>query len=305
MNELQNIMILLRKSYILYQYTKTKETEKELYANLYSLENKLNTYINENNRNIIDIFLDQYYIFLVDLQKGINIINSKAARQYNNNIFQKILSMKGTKPSRASLIFAEFIKGISYFKDEESNIFPIYHRLGSCGPNNNLKEMQCSFDKNNKLIKYIIKKCYLERLIYNKIYLIEDLNGSTNGLDKAHIDIINDHKKIYKSCYPGSDIEVNIEYNLNLPTILTIYYKKSNKTIIETYNKLTKLDPLYNYWKYDDNIVICNKTINNKNYCKVQDYNNYSNKWYIIRNNRSEGNINIYSRSSSFRNVTI
>jgi len=113
---------------------------------------------------------------------------------------------------------------------------PIYHRLSACGTGDS------SFrDKFNichgktktevRKIKHIIETCYIERLIYNQIYLDQTLffpekMNSEHTQDEGHTHWLNQTKQDFKTCFPKVDIEIVISnYFLNLPTKLEVIRK--------------------------------------------------------------------------------
>lgn len=71
-------------------------------------------------------------------------------------------------------IFSEFMKGITYFNTNTGISRPIYHRDNSCGSRNQLSDLDCTnfYDNPNEFSRRSlkVKKCYIERLVYDKIF---------------------------------------------------------------------------------------------------------------------------------------
>jgi len=159
-------------------------------------------------------------------------------------------------PLGITQVFEDFIKGITYFSNEIENKkkIPIYHRAASCGNSSEdfkKKYLQCYKD-NNELTLTIkrehIFKCYLERLIYDKIYLNSILHfpsGLNNELkqNNGHIFQLKERAKNFNQCFLGMNIDIEIFYELELPSYLIIKYIKNNIIEkIEEYSKIVYID---------------------------------------------------------------
>ena len=135
---------------------------------------------------------------------------------------------------KVTKIFNKFIKGITYFDGEHLyNVHqPYYHRMASCP-----QEMKCKNTNNNSTVKdkaKQIEKCYLERLIYDHIWTHIMQSNQNIG----HINWLDDTQKSFKTCFPDTDISVEIEYNSNdVPVLLSVRKQSGENEIIETYEK--------------------------------------------------------------------
>ena len=140
-------------------------------------------------------------------------------------------------------VFDNFIKGISYFENENPTEKPAYHRQASCG--SSIIESDIKF--NSETSKQMVKKCYIERLIYNELY--------EHFLHQQNISHIRELKRIsmfYFTYFPDDNILIKIKYNkFFYPYQLIIKEKKKYGTILEVYTK---------DWKKE--IVICQLMIN-------------------------------------------
>lgn len=150
----------------------------------------------------IEAFKNQHYSTLLKLK---HLLLSCKERSIHDKIFN-ILMMPKNSPQQITLVFEQFIKGITYFKKESAQ-HPIYHRLASCGDGS--KTFRESYNIcTNKTIKEkrkIIERCYTERLIYNELYIQQTIN------DDRHKNWLEQTKLDFQTCFPRIDIKVNIE----------------------------------------------------------------------------------------------
>ncbi len=166
-----------------------------------------------------------------------------------------------TPPNRTrfvSTIFEQFVKGITYFiNEQEANVYPIYHRLVSCGPIRDVTYADfhtCYAENpNNEIAKDRIRKCYLERLIYDNIYK----NQALFSQDEGHEHWLQKTKNDFNSCFPNIDIAIDIKYHNIHPHPIylkaDIYRHSILQESVEFYRKL-QVDSLYP--QYSD-IVHC------------------------------------------------
>jgi hypothetical protein len=142
-------------------------------------------------------------------------------------------------------LFGEFIRGVTYFNNEVLNdFFPIYHRLSLC----------CKNTKHKKSERKKIKKCYIERLIYNDIYLHNTLNFPTSAhctehtQDDGHVEALNRIKIKFDECFPNREIVVDMKYVNEYPTELEITETyRGNIISIEKYSRNLLSDKKYAY----------------------------------------------------------
>ena len=194
---------------------------------------------------------------------------------YNTTIFNSILNYNifySRLPNLVTNTFNEFIKGITHFSSNTGLERPLYHRDQSCGPkiaNSSYKDrnrkciLNDNIDEFNR-VRLNSKNCYLERLIYDKLwkhFMSQSQNlGHGNELLRADYDY-------FATCYPSTVLNIDIKYESDYyPNKLVISLINPSKNIIESYNKniLT-----YNPVKYDTNIK-CERIINdNENFIKI------------------------------------
>jgi hypothetical protein len=154
-------------------------------------------------------------------------------------------------PSHVSIIFENFVKGITYFAHEKdvNDVFPIYHRMYSCGPARNktyrLGNLVCldNIDKKEiKRRKSLIERCYIERLIFNELYINETLfypekGTNDNKQNEGHLYRLDLTKQDFESCFPKTSITVKIKYNLQVPVELEIKKIHGNGCVILKFTK--------------------------------------------------------------------
>ena len=160
----------------------------------------------------------------------LNLRNQIFKSKLKDGIFESIESRRKT-----TIIFTEFIKGITYFSHEvqynDTSFDAIYHRNGSCSKNG-----QGNFDCvniNNRAQRvsnsHLIEKCYIERLLYDDLWL--KINQSQQN--KGHSDWILETQKAYQSCVPNGHISISVMPYDEYPECLTIE-KFRNGELIET-----------------------------------------------------------------------
>ena len=185
--------------------------------------------------------------------------------------------------SLPSKIFSEFCKGITYFESEmQQGKKPIYHRNASCGSsavNADIKFKQ-ALGNNNKTLqlkKTILRRCYLERLIYDAIY-----REVLREQDIPHYFELKRIEKLYQEAFPGHYLLVSIKtMNYIYPTELVIQLVEDNKPITEMYRKTYT----YDYGYLDP--VHCIKLENNKQFDKIQTFHSDDTAWLETTNGGS------------------
>jgi len=193
-------------------------------------------------------------------------------------------------PPSISKLFRILIEGITYFSSEEppQGNEVIYHRLVSCGSIENADEFR---DNNlvciNKLSpeerqrrKVLTETCYMERKIYEELYINEKFFFSKKGeppsMDNSHISRLNSVEKDYQTCFPKCEIKVEINYTEDVPNNVTIIKLKNNIEISrEIYVKTFKK---YRFEMKYDPIVFCILTKGDQIYQKYQSFYGKS-KW--------------------------
>ena len=201
-----------------------------------------------------------------DFYKPYYSTNLKSKINQLYNIIYITTNFKDIIGSRTDFItetFTEFCKGITYFQSELQ--WPIYHRNLSCGServNSDYKFIKTLYGPYNS---FMLKLCYIEREIYNKIYIQNlELQNLGHNLELQRV------KRILNNYFPYQNINVNIIFSNNYPT----------KIIIETQdNEYNTLDreiytrTLNSNNNYDDNVQ-CFREKDGINYTKIQTFSN-------------------------------
>jgi hypothetical protein len=230
-------------------------------------------------------------------QKLVSIKNPKV-RSFHDKIFKNLLHYDGLK-RRVTLIFEQFIQGITLFDNEMKK--PIaditYHRDASCGPRDLDREQykdtrSCKITHGNPILKEnkkLVYKCYLERLIYDEMYkqytlFFPDQWDQESYQDRGHRDMLEDVRKDFESCYPNMALSVVIKYTTqNIPYFLEItkHSKKYQQIIeVETYVRVEQENK--DIARYNDmylETVNCEKYVRGMRLYKTQTYKKGSQKW--------------------------
>lgn len=251
-------------------------------------------------------FKDSVYDEIIQLKRFFlyNIPNENRFRGLHDRIFSRYLQLN-RQTSNISFVFEDLIKGITYFSDQHdlSHPVPIYHRLLSCGPNREptFRDLYLKCRKGSSKIKLRatqkrIERCYIERLIYNELYLNEQLSfpGSSTwssplvstllteaprAQDDGHVHWLNETKNDFQTCFPETNIIVKLENYVGFhPTKVTITRIRRNKVIsTETYIKQVNLNGMRRYMLSVD----CYRTLSKKMQVKFQRFEKRS-KWIPV-----------------------
>lgn len=203
---------------------------------------------------IDDVFIQEYIEHHYDEMSIVKkkLYSFKPFRHYIDSLFTNKMKFRKKPGMYVTKIFGEFIRGVTYFNTETLNdFFPIYHRLASCGPPE--QTLSCK-NKQKKSEKKKIRKCYIERLIYNDIFIHNTLNFPKttefveHSQDEGHIEAINRIKTKFEECFPKRNIIVEMNYLNEYPTELQIIETYNNTVIsIEKYNRRLNGDKKYDY----------------------------------------------------------
>lgn len=169
-----------------------------------------------------------YHKSLIETSRGkvdqlFNVLSVKPATHFNY------------LPTR---FFTEICKGITYFEGDgtpDTIERPIYHRPVSCG------SKRMTFMEKFVVPKYATaaqtlaihqatRLCYLERLIYDKIFF-----QVLHYQDARHGKELRNMERLFQNYYPGEKIVV--EVNLEGSCVVTITTHKNESKVIETYTK--------------------------------------------------------------------
>lgn len=133
--------------------------------------------------------------------------------------------------SHVTPLFAEFIKGITYFDDQPvGSRVPVYHRLFSRGTGRDSfrqLHLQCRDDgtmskTDRRVTEDRIQTCYKERLIYDALFKHGNLyfpaaNEAETPQDVGHLHFLAETHKDFQTCFPHMDLRVHVDFDGDLP----------------------------------------------------------------------------------------
>ena len=223
---------------------------------LKSIHSKLNIFLKnlkwiENNHILVQGFYDRNYDELTRIKFFLAKLKNNESRSLHDKIFIKIFKMNKHVPLGITRTFEEFIKGITYFSDEIEHIHhsPIYHRAASCGTSSAdfvKKYLRCFKNNIPEIIEQKqnhIYKCYIERLIYDDMFKHSFMRLPTgNGVlsttsteqNEGHQFQLTERAHNFNTCFLGIKVDIKLIYEDNFPTILYIYFRDNNGSIIKT-----------------------------------------------------------------------
>ncbi len=244
--KIENISIIGKNQIIM----ETKKLLKEL--------QKVN-----KERILLQGLIDKNYTDLKKLRDILLGIKTNEGRSILDKIFTKILKFDTHMPLGITIVFENYIKGITYFSNEKENKnqIPIYHRASSCGnKKKDFRDLLKNSSINEETKKNHIKKCYLERLIYDDMYremsfhFPAEFKNQELKQNKGHQHQLTERSKNYYNYYLDEKIKIEILYDNNFPIILTIIYIKGTDIIkTERYLKTTYIDD-YGNTQYSQNV---------------------------------------------------
>lgn len=221
----------------------------------------------QKNHILIQGFLDRQYGEISKLKHFIlELTQSDQSRKMHDKIFMKIFHMDKHVPLGVTLVFEEFIKGITYFsfEDENKKKIPIYHRAASCGNSSadfRMRYLRCynhNIPKDKEKKKKHIRKCFLERIIFDDMFKKLTLHFPSNFEHQEHLQNeghqfqLTERANNFNSCYLGIRMRITIEYDNLYPDTLIIEYLDGDNVIEkETYVKTTYIDEYGNTRYYD------------------------------------------------------
>jgi hypothetical protein len=203
------------------------------------------------------LFLQQYHSDLRTIKEVLVKAASSdpAMRSVHDRIFNTLrLGTRSAQPLPITLFFEDFIKGITTFADQGAPGWkkPVYHRLTSCGdgaPDFRTRFNQCHPGMTRKAryaVRKQIERCYVERLIYDAIYIQQTLFFPDKGTaepaqDAAHRAWLAQTHADFKTCFPTVDVRVTVDaFDGLMPTQMTIArIRRGAVTTIETYRRHT------------------------------------------------------------------
>jgi hypothetical protein len=243
-------------------YKQNIHFEKINDSQLKNFYKKINIFYNhlykiKNNHILIHGFIDNQYNLLVKIKFFLVELKKMKARSFHDKIFINILGMNKRVPLGITRTFNEFIKGITYFKNEieNKNNIPIYHRAASCGNSNShfrrqyLKCYSTNLPEDINIKKQHIFKCYLERMIYDKMYKELTCHFQQQAFhvnleqNEGHRFQLSERANNFNSCFLGIKININMVFENLFPTILELEYIENGNIIKkEIYEKIINID---------------------------------------------------------------
>jgi hypothetical protein len=258
-----------------------KRREREQRRDLLDALANMTTIVTTADRPEKIELIGQYRQDLVSVRELLQRQIDPAVRKAGAELF-KSLPIPNKVPLNLTMIFRDFIKGVTYFQHQDDNTRhqPVYHRLYACGPyshDKTFKQCTATMTKDERRRRRAIgETCYIERAIYNKIYEHEmaEMVGKTIvniPVDAGHYHQEKEAYADYASCCPGCDVQVDVEFGLLGPVMVTLRKYKFKKLIAtETYRKnIVNTGNGGIGWKYDD-LVQCTKQVKTLSYFKVQ-----------------------------------
>ncbi len=189
------------------------------------------------------------------------------ARSVNDKFFRSGLNIKNPKQRFShipTVLATGFCKAITYFKTNNGlNMKPFYHRFESCGVKHLTIDEKFKINLSNSELtiaekKTYVKNCYIERLIYDDIYL-----KIIHEQDPGHLYELNAVSRLYQDYFPNESITVKVSYKDDYyPIKLTIITIIDDKVDLQYYSKS----------KYDSNASECTRIAGNLKYEKTQTF---------------------------------
>jgi hypothetical protein len=185
-------------------------------------------FIKENNykldklkSTLVSAEKEYYKAFMhPDLAQSLTNVYNKIYINLSYN--QKMAALQ----SDATRYFTNFVKGITYFKNEEQPLRdPVYHRNASCGSKNQQSYMRFTIERFGPDKSHLVYRCLLERLIYDKIY-----ENTLRLQDLGHKHELGTVQRIYDEYFPVNSLRIiKIEYVGEMPRVLIIgHYFEDN-----------------------------------------------------------------------------
>jgi hypothetical protein len=244
----------------------------------------------------LQIFTNANFKRLFDTRHGIGILikESRHFRPYHNadpklltHIYYKLfIEIKHT--FNVSTIFKDFTKGITcfghcyyghfYYQDD------VYDRLFSCGDGSrSFRKTILRDDMNKKTLFKKIKTCFVERLIYENIYMY------FNKITQGQTYFLKRTKNDFNVCFPGIDIKIKIKYTQLRPIYLMVITLLNGKIIYteEYFKFLNKDKVLFIKRNKHKTYTTCLKKFekkdeDNKPFFKLMEINNEYTKPYSV-----------------------
>lgn len=202
--------------------------------------------------------------------------------------FVKVIGIDSVHVSGVTLMFEKLVRGVTYFINETDpdSGYPVYHRFASCGKIGTQDTLSCVKGMprmSRNITRSRVEKCYIERLIYDKLYTHESLlfpergnvDEDTSLQDEGHLHYLGLIEKEYAQCFKDYSIEVDLLWNKDIipsiPDGVVIVRKKRGEVVSkEVYNKTIQVNA-YGEKGYEE-MVFCTRETKGKHLEKYQSY---------------------------------
>lgn len=242
------------------------------YTNIDVLKGALTRWEKLLRKTDVEILIEFENIHWTEITRVIHIlraINDPLIRGAHDRIFKNIFGRKKSIPSSLTVLFGKFIRGITYFQNQNAYgmEIPIYHRLYSCGTGEDAFRntfQRCTADMN---VRTRIETCYIERMIYDYMYcklvlLFPNTGTEEQSQDKKHMDRLALTKGDFETCFPNLRIEIDMEFNnMNWPIELIIHrYIRDKLVSKETYRRSIVFGDVFGDRIYEDAVEAIKET---------------------------------------------
>lgn len=254
---------------------------QDLIDAIYNEFKKFKTISIHDTKGFVDKHLTQLYKIheiIVGTYAKLYFTNTEIAQLRNryDSFFQKTLGLKRFPAKIQFLptkITQEFCQGITLFQDNfEKDAHPFYHRSESCGARDKTASEKFSSDR----VKNAVKLCYLERTIYDQVYI-----NLLHYQDLGHLRELRIMEQYYDQYFPNESLIVKVKFNENddswpieLETTMINY--ATGKFTTETFRK--PYDFIQGLYKKE---VYCTRIKNTNKYEKVQSYLTNESSWIL------------------------
>ena len=166
------------------------------------------------------------------------------------SIVDKMRARTGYHPSamhgEPATLLKTFLRGITYFNNQPSHEWPIYHRDASCGTKTKTYREKFEDAAKNPDKQKILETCYIERMVFDELHRHyigkQDIR---HEVERKRMEIL------WQDANPGQRIKIEIAYDENDdPVLLQIIRMKDPHHIEEEL-----------YMKTDPNTAECTRTV--------------------------------------------
>ena len=258
-------------------YVKSAPPEKGIIAMAKDVNKSILTFIKDftdDKKTYVESYLGEFCVIY-------NVMVGEFAKIHNKSLIDKIRSgndalMKffeiKSQHSFSYLptkIFAAFCKGITFFNGDTILETPPYHRSDSCGTkalpfNEKFTINARDSPKTTGAKKSYLRKCYIERMIYNKIF--------ENTLYRQNVQHMNELKlieRLFQDYHPGESISIDITYERYIyPVNVDITTRINTVKSAESFSKSFDNDK-----NYESNIHVQKIVTNRQHHKQVHIYN--------------------------------